>query len=191
MATYAISAFDRLRLLSEIGRRALNQFTSGVPNVAPTPRGQSPETPSDTLTPLAPLASPQERDMADTIVQHLLEQVPQALAIAVNDAATGLPLAFIGPAEVAVSPVAMAVQIGRIARRTTEMVLAVAGPTEVLHELMLSAGDMLHLLYATVGGRWHLYLAVDPQEINPALARTLLEQASHALTAAHSLYSAA
>lgn len=190
MATYAVSTFDRLRLLSEVGWRALSHITSSVLDIVPLLHHPA-ETTSDTLLPLAPLASAEERAMAEAVVQHLLLQVPQAAAIAVNDAATCLPVAFTGPEEAEVSPVALAVQIGRIARRTNEMALAVAGPTENLQELVLTAGDMLHLVYATVGGRWLLYLAVKPQEINLALARTLLEEAAQALSAAHSTYSAA
>lgn len=187
-----------MHLLSEVGRHTLSQFAGSVVEklsaVKKKVAARTPKAPTDTLPvlpPLAPLASLDEQAMAEAVVQHLMQQVPQAIAIAVNDATTCLPVAFTGPEEAEVSPIAMAVQIGRIARRTTEMALAVAGAEETVQELMLTAGDIMHLVSTTVGGRWQLYLAVNPQETNLALARTLLEQAATALTAAHSAYSAA
>lgn len=170
----------------------MSHLTTGALSILPAadPK-EALEAASAPLVPLAPLATSGERALANTIIEHLLEQLPTAVAITVNDATTCLPLVFAATEETDVSPVAMAVQVARIARRTREMALAVAGPEEHMHEVILSSGSLLHIVYTLLEGRWHLYLAINPQEVNLSLARNLLEKAATALAIAHSSYDAA
>ncbi len=78
----------------------------------------------------------------------------------------------------------MAMQFGRIAKRAGTMALAVAGPHEPLTELVFSSSPLMHLLRPVAAGQYWLYLAFDAQDINMAIARTLLETVAAPLVVA-------
>lgn len=105
-------------------------------------------------------------------LRYLLDELPDLLLAAVVDVATGKTLAtyttdrHLLPAAVA-GPNAEAVRQIQAGLRTQQ-------PGETLEELLITLPSQLHLLGLVPDGRRYLYLAVDAQDTNLGIARTVM-----------------
>ena len=121
------------------------------------------------------MASAELRADAAKMVQQLVAEAPYAVAVAVVDATTGLPLAHTDLPGAPASAVSLAVQFARVARRTIEMAAAVTGPTEKMAEIIYTSADHVHLLRPTANGAWWIYMALETAEPNLAIVRAVLQ----------------
>ncbi len=144
--------------------------------------------PEATTTPLAPataapeaaltVVSSQVRAQAEELVQSVVHELPNFIAVAVVDSASGHILAgqWAGHSGGAVE---VAVANAEIVRQTHLAIEALQlGPAEQLEDILITLRYQLHLLQVLPQAGWLLYLAIRSQDTNLGLARTVLR--SHA-----------
>jgi hypothetical protein len=172
MLTLHISALDRLRSLLSFNDRAETSIRTKAPSNQTLP-ALTQEGKPKRLNPLPPLASDDDRKQAARLVQQLAEQFPYALAVAVLHANGDMPLAHAGiPRES--SPASLAVQFGRIARQSVEMVAAVSPEEGEMQEIICASEQQTHILVPVNNHPWWLYLAIEAKDSNMAIARSLM-----------------
>ena len=113
------------------------------------------------------------------IVQDVLTQLPNLLAVAVVEVETGMPLA-----SHATTP---DFDIDTAAAYNTEVVksklkaIAALKINQVLQDILLTLTDQLHVLKLTPDGSKFVYLAVNSRDTNLAQARLVLKSAAAGL----------
>lgn len=180
MLTLPISVLDRLRLLLRRDERipSIVHPTTSVEEVdqpllaPPTPL----PTAGSEVKSIVSQVSAEERQLAEAIVRRLAAQIPYAQAVALLPADDRMPLAHAGSSRTN-SPASMAMQFGRIAQQASRMAEAVGAQEDAVQELIITSDQQIHLLRALgdASQGW-LYLAVDAQDINLAIARSLMQQ---------------
>lgn len=147
-----------------------------VPEVAaPAPPALAVATPAPP-TPPAPKADAQARAQAEELVRRVVAELPNFIAVAVVESASGQILAgqWAGHSGGAAEVAAAHAELVRQARQAIE-VLQLA-PAEQLLDVLITLRSQLHLLQALPQHDWLLYLAIRTQDTNLALARTVLRQ---------------
>ncbi|MFD1873717.1 hypothetical protein [Hymenobacter bucti] len=130
--------------------------------------------PAVVVAPAEPVISSETRAQAEAVVRRVVEELPDFMTVAIVDGASGRILAGQwaghsgGAVEVAAANAAM-VQQTRLAIEALQL-----GPEELLEDILITLQRQLHLLRVLPAQNWLLYLAVRTQDINPALARTVL-----------------
>ena len=113
------------------------------------------------------------------IVQDVLTQLPNLLAVAVVDVETGMPLAS--------HATSTDFDIDTAAAYNTEVVksklkaIAALKINQVLQDILLTLTDQLHVLKLTPDGSKFVYLAVNSRDTNLAQARLVLKSAAAGL----------
>lgn len=106
-------------------------------------------------------------------MQHLLAELPDLLMAAVVDVATGKPLATY-MAERELRTAAVAGFNAEAVRQVRALVASQGLVEEHLEELVITLPTQVHLLRLLTTGQTFLYLAVDCQDTNLAIAREVM-----------------
>lgn len=107
------------------------------------------------------------------VVQNVLEELPDLLAVAVVDARSGLSLA--AHANVPnIAPETAAAFNAEVVRQKQKALTALNLLDEHIEDILISLSTQLHLMKLANGGRKFIYLAVNAQTTNLAMAREVL-----------------
>ena len=151
---------------------AAESLAAEAPAVPPVPAPVAPPA----AAPATPAPDPAARARAEALVRQVVAELPDFMAVAVLEAATGRILAGQwaghsgGALEAAAAHAELVRQVGLLCAALQ------LDPSEQLEEVMLTLRQQLHLLRPLPASPWLLYLAVRSQGTNPALVRTVLRE---------------
>lgn len=128
------------------------------------------------------------RRAADVVAQ-LRAELPQLLAVAVVDVASGASLAAHSASAALDLPTAARFQAGLVQRKHAALA-ALNLPDEQLEDILITLSSQLHLLRLTSTGERLISLVVDARTTNLALARDLLRTRAEQLDAVPALRAA-
>ncbi|AHJ99470.1 hypothetical protein [Hymenobacter swuensis] len=126
---------------------------------------------------------------ANEVVEQLRNELPQLLAVAVVDVASGTSLAAHTSSPTLDLLTAAKFQAGLVQRKH-EALAALNLPDEQLEDIMITLSSQLHLLRLSSTGERLISLVVDAQTTNLALARDILRTRAEQLDAASALRAA-
>lgn len=110
---------------------------------------------------------------AGEVVQQVLAELPELLAVAVVDARTGTSLA--AHSNVAsIAPATAAAFNAEVVRQKQKALTALNLIDEHIEDILISLSNQLHLMRLADGGRKFIYLAVSTHTTNLAAAREVL-----------------
>lgn len=126
---------------------------------------------------------------ASEVVEQLRLELPQLLAVAVVDVASGTSLAAHTSSPALDLLTAAKFQAGLVQRKH-EALAALDLPGEQLEDIMITLSSQLHLLRLSNTGARLISLVVDARTTNLALARDILRTRAEQLDAAPALRAA-
>ncbi|RTQ45735.1 hypothetical protein EJV47_24630 [Hymenobacter gummosus] len=103
-------------------------------------------------------------------------EIPELLAAAVVDLASGRPLASFG--RTGLQPERAAACNAEVIRQQQRALCALGLPGERIEDILVSLREQVHLLRVSADGSRFLYVAVSTDDTNLALARAVLRQES-------------
>lgn len=150
---------------------ASSETTAEPVEVAVAPAASLPE---PSAAPPEPAISSEVRAQAEAMVRRVVQELPGFMTVAIVEGASGRILAgqWAGHSGGAVEVAAANAEIVQQTRLAIEALRL--GPEEQLEDILITLQRQLHLLRVLPAQNWLLYLAVRTQDINPALARTVL-----------------
>lgn len=110
---------------------------------------------------------------AGEVVQRVLAQLPELLAVAVVDARSGTSLAAHSNAA-NIAPETAAAFNAEVVRQKQKALTALNLIDEHIEDILISLSNQLHLMRLADGGRKFIYLAVSAHTTNLAEAREVL-----------------
>ncbi|WP_243651296.1 hypothetical protein [Hymenobacter gummosus] len=110
---------------------------------------------------------------AGEVVQNVLAELPDLLAVAVVDARTGTSLAAHSN-DASIAPATAAAFNAEVVRQKQKALTALNLIDEQIEDILISLSSQLHLMKLADGGRKFIYLAVSAQATNLATAREVL-----------------
>ncbi|GAA4391499.1 hypothetical protein [Hymenobacter koreensis] len=119
--------------------------------------------------------SPADPSPAATVVQNMLRELPELIAVAVGDVSTGRTLASHTTAK-GFNPAVAVTYNAAVIREKRKATVALQLTTEHIDDILITLTTQLHLLRVTPDGQSFLYLVVSQKEINLAIARAVLRQ---------------
>ena len=127
-----------------------------------------------TTPPAAPADASQARAEAEEVVRSVVAELPDFLAVAVVESASGHILAGQW-AEHSGGATEVAAANAEIVRQTQQAIEALQlGPAEQLEDILITLRNQLHLLRVLPQSGGLLYLAMRAQDTNLGLARSVL-----------------
>lgn len=123
----------------------------------------------------AKLATPQPTTpdpLAAQVVQQVLDELPELLAVAVVDVASGTNLA--AHATAAIEPSTAASFNAEVVKLKQKAMAALQLTGECLDDILITLSSQLHLLQLTPDGSRFIYLVVGTQSTNLGIARAVL-----------------
>lgn len=147
-----------------------------LPPAEPVPLAPVEPVPLPPVEPVAPIISIQARAQAEAIVQRVAAELPNFVAVAVIDSASGRILAgqWAGNRTGEIEAAAANAEVIRQVRQAT--VALQLAPAEEVRDILITLRQQLHLLQVLPQHDWLLYLAIRTEDTNLALARTVLRQ---------------
>ncbi|KUG08913.1 hypothetical protein ASU33_07340 [Solirubrum puertoriconensis] len=110
---------------------------------------------------------------AGEVVQNVLAELPDLLAVAVVDARTGTSLAAHSNTA-SIAPATAAAFNAEVVRQKQKALTALNLIDEHIEDILISLSNQLHLMKLADGGRKFIYLAVSAHNTNLAAAREVL-----------------
>ena len=110
--------------------------------------------------------------LAARVVQQVLLELPDLLAVAVVDVASGTSLAAHSTAII--NPTTAASFNAEVVRQKQKAMAALALTDERIDDILVTLSSQLHLLQLTTDSSRFIYLAVSAQYTNLAIAREVL-----------------
>ncbi|WP_286130413.1 hypothetical protein [Solirubrum puertoriconensis] len=126
-----------------------------------------------TATKRARLAAQDAAAGAGEVVQNVLAELPDLLAVAVVDARTGTSLAAHSNTA-SIAPATAAAFNAEVVRQKQKALTALNLIDEHIEDILISLSNQLHLMKLADGGRKFIYLAVSAHNTNLAAAREVL-----------------
>lgn len=137
-------------------------------------RKKSTRKPADYVTPSTATQSSYAVDaQAAAVLQDILSELPQLLAVAVVDIQTGRSVASHSN-DPALDPTVAAVFNSEVVKQKQKSLQALQLDTERVGDILITLTDQLHLFQLTSDGQQFIYLVVDKHNTNPAMARMVL-----------------
>ncbi|WP_022825201.1 hypothetical protein [Hymenobacter norwichensis] len=131
-------------------------------------RKASRQSKSSSTQPIAP------DPLAAQVVQQVLAELPELLAVAVVDVASGANLA--AHATAAIEPGTAASFNAEVVKLKQKAMTALKLTGECLNDILITLSNQLHLLQLTPDGSRFIYLVVATQSTNLGIARAVLRE---------------
>ncbi|GGG37203.1 hypothetical protein [Hymenobacter glacieicola] len=116
---------------------------------------------------------PKPDPLATLVVQNVLAQLPELLAVAVVEVATGTSLA-VHTNSSAIDPGTAAAYNAEVVKHKLKALTALALQGEAIEDILITLSSQLHLLQLTDNGGRFIYLVVDSGSTSLAMAREVL-----------------
>ena len=109
---------------------------------------------------------------AGQAVQHILNDLPGLLAVAVVDISSGMSLA--SHSNSSINPDTAAAYNTEVVKQKQKAISALKLQGESLDDVLITLTNQLHLLKLVNEGKKFIYLVVNPRDTNLAIAREVL-----------------
>jgi predicted regulator of Ras-like GTPase activity (Roadblock/LC7/MglB family) len=109
---------------------------------------------------------------AGQAVQHILNDLPGLLAVAVVDISSGMSLA--SHSNSSINPDTAAAYNTEVVKQKQKAISALKLQGEALDDVLITLTNQLHLLKLVNDGKKFIYLVVNPRDTNLAIAREVL-----------------
>ncbi len=117
---------------------------------------------------------------AGMVVQQVLNDIPNLMAVAVVDATSGMCLASHSNSP-SLNPETAAAYNAEVVKQKQKAMAALKLKNESIEDILITLTSQTHIIRLVDGGKKFIYLAVNPRDTNLAISRDVCRSAAELL----------